>query len=130
MSTPTQPTTYSFGQRLGIFFRCLSNACPRCSYRPIASLFSFKNTCPQCGLLIDKGNGFLLGALPVSYAIFVLFWLIPMLIAWIMKYLSYPVAFGLIGLGAVVWPIVLHNYCKMVSLGSYYFFMIRELEES
>ncbi|HEY9840135.1 MAG: hypothetical protein ACAI44_03795 [Candidatus Sericytochromatia bacterium] len=130
MSTQTHPhPSYSFGQRLSVLGRCLMNGCPRCGQRPIASLFSFKTTCPGCQLLIDKGNGFLLGALPVSYGIFVLFWLIPLLVAWALKYLSYPMAFGLIAFGAVAWPILLYNYCKMVSLGTYYFFMIKELKE-
>ena len=133
MSTPSTPAntpkTYSFGQRLGMFFRCASNACPRCRHRPIASLFGFHKTCPNCGLVIDKGNGFLLGALPVSYAIFVVLWLIPLLIAWLTKIVSYEMAFGLIIVGGIVWPILLHNSCKMISLGGYYFFMIKELDE-
>jgi len=115
-------------QRLAMLGRCLSLGCPRCAHRPIARLFSFQNICPHCGFVIDKGNGFLLSALPISYAIFVLGWLIPLLLAWIFKGISYPVAFGLIAMGAVIWPILLYNYCKMMALGFYYFFMLKELE--
>lgn len=131
MSAQSQPatstTTPTLGQRLKAWARCATNACPRCGKRPIASLLSFKASCPHCELLIDKGNGFLLGALPISYGLFVIFWLIPMLLAWIFKYLEYSVAFGLIAAGAIIWPLLIYNYCKMLSLGLYYFFMTHEL---
>lgn len=115
-------------QRLSVILKTLSNGCPRCGYRPIARLMSFQTVCPGCGLVLDRGNGFLLSAIPISYALFVVFWLIPLLLAWILKQLSYPLAFGGIALGAIIWPLLLYNYCKMISLSLYYFFMVRELE--
>ncbi|PIQ29168.1 hypothetical protein COW36_17740 [bacterium (Candidatus Blackallbacteria) CG17_big_fil_post_rev_8_21_14_2_50_48_46] len=116
--------------RLKVVGRCLSLACPRCGWRPIAGLFSFQTRCPGCDLLIDKGNGFLLGALPISYVVFIFVWLLPVSAAWIMKALTYPVAFGLIGVGAVVIPLLIYNYCKLISLALYYFFMVAELTET
>jgi len=116
--------------RLKVVGRCLSRGCPRCGRRPIAGLFFFRTCCPGCDLLIDKGNGFLLGALPISYGVFIFAWLFPVSAAWMMKYLSYPVAFGLIATGAVVIPLLVYNYCKMISLAFYYFFMIAELEQT
>ncbi|MGE3725963.1 MAG: hypothetical protein AB7I41_10465 [Candidatus Sericytochromatia bacterium] len=114
--------------RLTALFKALSNGCPRCGHRPIARLTRFESTCPQCQLVLDRGNGFLLSAIPISYALFVLFWLIPLMVAWILKQISYPMAFGLVAFGAVFWPLVLYNYCKMMSLSLYYFFMAHELE--
>ena len=115
-------------RRLAVVLQTLTNGCPRCGHRPIARLFKFEAVCPGCQWVLDRGNGFLLSAIPISYAIFVLFWLIPLLLAWIFKQVSYPLAFGLIAVGAVVWPLLLYNYCKMISLSLYYFFMVRELD--
>ncbi|MBT9543843.1 MAG: hypothetical protein IV090_00490 [Candidatus Sericytochromatia bacterium] len=116
--------------RLKVLGRCLSVGCPRCGRRPIAGLFSFQTRCPGCDLLIDKGNGFLLGALPISYVVFIFIWLFPISAAWFVKQIPYPVAFGLIAAGAVVIPLLVYNYCKMISLGIYYFFMLAELNET
>jgi hypothetical protein len=59
--------------------------------------------------------------------LFTFFWLLPVSAIWISKSISYPVAFGLIALGAVIMPLFIYNYCKMMSLALYYFFMFSEL---
>src|SRR5688572_24160443 len=48
---------FSFGLRLRVLLRCLRGACPRCSHRPIAGIFFFKEACPECGLVLDRKNG-------------------------------------------------------------------------
>jgi uncharacterized protein (DUF983 family) len=120
-------TQYAFSQRLQILLRCLGRSCPRCSQPAISGIFHFKSQCPGCGLVLDRKNGFLLAALPYSYFIYAVFWLVPILVLWAQKSLSYPQAFGLVAVGAVVLPVLLYNYCKMIALGQYYFFLPREL---
>lgn len=120
---------FSFGQRLRVMLRCLSGACPRCSHRPIAGILFFKDSCPDCGLVLDRKNGFLLAALPYAYFIFAVLWLVPILVFWSQGKLGYPQAFGLVAAGAVVWPTLLYNYCKLIALGQYYFFLPHELEK-
>ncbi len=116
-----------FSQRLGILLRCLSRNCPRCAQGPISGLGYFKEVCSNCGLVLDRKNGFLLAALPYTYFIFAVLWLLPLLILWAQSLLSYPMAFGLVAVGALVWPLLLYNYCKMIALGQYYFFLPKEL---
>lgn len=118
---------FDFSQRLKILFRCLSWNCPRCNHHAVAGMTYFKDVCPACGLVIDRKNGFLLAALPYSYFIYAVLWLVPMLVLWAQKLLSYPMAFGLVAAGAVLIPVLLYNYCKMIALGQYYFFLPREL---
>lgn len=130
MMTQTKLTRPSFSQRLAILLRCLSRSCPRCGHHPVAGVTYFKDTCPGCEFVLDRKNGFLLAALPYSYFIFAVLWLLPLLVLWAQSILSYPQAFALIAAGAVAWPLLLYNYCKMIALGQYYFFLPGELARS
>ena len=128
MQNSTQKTDdYSFGDRMGIIWRCVFNRCPKCSQGGISRPFSFPTSCPKCGTVFDRGNGFLLSALPAVYFMFVLFWLIPLLVLFLKGLLDFTIAMTLVAVGAVLVPVLLFNYCKMLALALYYFFMPHEL---
>lgn len=119
--------TYSFGQRMGIIFRCVFNRCPKCSQGGISRPFSFPKSCKSCGTVFDRGNGFLLSALPAVYFMFVLFWLVPLLVLYLKGMLDFTIAMWLVAIGAVAVPVLFFNYCKMLAIALYYFFLPHEL---
>jgi uncharacterized protein (DUF983 family) len=126
-STSTEAQTYSFGYRMNIIWRCVFNRCPSCSLPGISRPFAFPKACPRCGIVYDRGNGFLLSALPAVYFMFTLFWLVPLMVLFLQHKISFPLTMWLVAGGAVVIPVLLFNYCKMLALALYYFFLPREL---
>ncbi len=126
-SPPKSNADYSFSERMNIIWRCVFNRCPLCSQRGISRPFHFPKVCPNCGTIFDRGNGFLLSALPAVYFMFTIFWLIPLMVIFLKGQLSFPVTMGLILGGAILVPVLFFNYCKMLALALYYFFLPREL---
>lgn len=118
---------YSFSERMQIIWRCVFNHCPKCNQPGISKPFHFPDQCPSCGFVYERGNGFLLSALPAVYFMYTLFWLLPFLILFIYKVLSLEVSMALIGIGAIAIPVLFFNYCKMLAIALYYFFLPREL---
>ena len=125
--TTTDKQDYGFVDRLQIIWRCVFNRCPRCSHSGISKPFKFPESCPNCQFVLDRGNGFLLSALPAVYFMYTLFWLLPLVLLMFNQLMSFTVAMVLIGVGAVAIPVLFFNYCKMLALALYYFFMIHEL---
>ena len=108
-------------------FRLLTNACPRCGSKGvIRTMFHIHTHCSQCDLLIDRGNGFLLGSIAVSYLIVAVwiafmialgaFGIIPSLYTWV-----FSITF------VVLFPILFHAYTKLIWVGIYYAFLPKEL---
>lgn len=118
---------YTFNDRMNIIWRCVFNRCPRCAKSRISRPFHFPKDCPQCATVFDRGNGFLLSALPAVYFLYALFWLLPALVLFLRGYLSFELTMWLVAAGALLVPVLLFNYCKMLALGLYYFFLPREL---
>lgn len=119
---------YSLNERLRIIWRCVLNRCPNCAKGGISKPWAFPSECPQCHFIYDRGNGFLLTALPAVYFGFALFWVVPMMVLVINDILSFNTGMTLVGIGAVAIPALLFNYCKMLALALYYFFLPRELD--
>ena len=126
---PANNADYSFSQRMQIIFKCVFNRCPQCSEGPVCGLnpLKFPTHCSHCNFQFERGNGFLLAALPAVYFIFAVFGVVPLVVAFIQGAISYEIAFGSAMVGAVVIPILLYNYCKMLAIALYYFFLPREL---
>jgi len=127
MNFTESKTDYTFSERMMIIFRCVFNRCPRCSGGSISHPFKFPDQCPHCQMVYERGNGFLLSALPAVYFGFALFWVVPMMVLFIQDVLSFDVAMWLVAGGAVAIPIFFFNYCKMLALALYYFFLPREM---
>ena len=126
---PTENADYTFSQRMQIIFRCVFNRCPRCGEGPVCGLhpLRFPNACPSCDFVFERGNGFLLAALPAVYFIYALFGVVPLVVLMIREVISYELTFGLALIGSVMVPLLLYNYCKMLAIALYYFFLPREL---
>jgi hypothetical protein len=52
---------------------------------------------------------------------------IPTLVLFLNGYLSETVALSGAGIGAVLFPLLFFNYCKMLAIALYYFFLPSEL---
>jgi uncharacterized protein (DUF983 family) len=120
-------TRYSFYYRMAIIWRCVFNNCPQCNKGPISSPFSFPNSCPHCQFVYDRGNGFLLSALPAVYFAYCLICLLPLIGLYMFNLMPFQTALIIAVIGAVLIPSLLFNYCKMLALALYYFFMAHEL---
>lgn len=127
MEFTAEKKDYLFSERMRIIFRCVFNRCPRCSHPHISHPFKFPDACPHCGMIYERNNGFLLTALPAVYFGYALFWVVPMMLLFITKVLSFNVSMWLVGIGAVLIPILFFNYCKMLALALYYFFLPTEM---
>ena len=126
---PTANADYTFSQRMAIIFRCVFNRCPHCSHGPICGFnpMHFPDACPNCGFVFERGNGFLLAALPAVYFIYALFGLVPLLVFFLKGYISYRLTLVVGLVGSFLVPLSLYNYCKMLAIALYYFFLPREL---
>lgn len=126
---PTENAAYTFSQRMQIIFRCVFNRCPRCGEGPVCGFhpLKFPHCCSSCDFVFERGNGFLLAALPAVYFIYALFGIVPLVVLMIRGTLSYEVTFALALIGSAVVPLSLYNYCKMLAIALYYFFLPREL---
>lgn len=127
MTFTSDKTDYTLPERLSIVLNCVFNRCPRCKQAHIARSFHFPDTCPGCDMVYERGNGFLLAALPAVYFGYAVFWVVPLMIAFLKGWLSFNLSMGLVAAGAVGIPIFFFNYCKMLALALYYFFLPTEL---
>ena len=82
---PANNADYSFSQRMQIIFKCVFNRCPHCGEGPVCGLnpLTFPTHCSYCNFQFERGNGFLLAALPAVYFIFAVFGVVPLVIAFL-----------------------------------------------
>lgn len=120
---------YRLTERMRTISRCVANRCPKCGHGGISKPWHFPQQCPHCAFVYDRGNGFLLTALPAVYFGFALFWVVPIMVFVIQERLSFNLGMILVAVGAVVIPALFFNYCKMLALALYYFFLPRELDQ-
>lgn len=128
LAVPHQSPLKHYNRRQ-IVQRALTNHCPRCGYGPIAvSLIKVLSICPQCQFKIDRGNGFFLGALPISYGLAV-FWIILCVIGWQLRFFSEAMTWGICVIGAVLLPFCLYAYTRLMWLATYYSWVPGHLDE-
>jgi uncharacterized protein (DUF983 family) len=74
-----KPLEHSTTEKISILFgRALLLRCPACGQSGLfASVFSLKQTCPGCGLLLQReGNGYELGSMVVNTIVAELIWVV------------------------------------------------------
>jgi len=124
---PINNGDYTLKQRLSIVVKCVLNRCPKCSQGGISNPMKFPDACPSCGFVFERNNGFLLSALPAVYFGYVILMVIPTLVLFLNGYISENLAMYGAGVGAVAFPLLFFNYCKILAIALYYFFIPREL---
>ncbi len=113
-----------------IITRGLANRCPNCGGRTLfkaGTLFELDRSCRDCGLKIEKDEGFFLGAMAINYGVTCVGLLTPVVILWYLGVLPGKVAIGLaLGL-SVLAPLALYRSSRSWQLMLYYYFLPQHL---
>ena len=113
-----------------IITRGLANRCPNCGGRTLfkeGKWFELDRSCRQCGLKIEKDEGFFLGAMAINYGVTCAGLLAPVVILWYLGALPAKVAIGLAMGLAVLAPLALYRSSRSWQLMLYYFFLPQHL---
>ncbi len=113
-----------------IFARGLSNCCPNCGAKKLfkeGTLFEMNPECPECGLKIERDEGFFLGSMSLNYGVTIICFLVPVLLLYLAGVLSGVVAAAIAGVGAIGVPILFYRSSRSWWLMSYYFFLPHHL---
>ena len=109
-----------------IFTRGITHACPNCGAKKLfkeGSYFELNAECPDCGLKIERDEGFFLGSMSLNYGVTIVGFLVPMLILYLVGVLSGMAAAIIAGVGAIGFPILFYRSSRSWWLMSYYFFL-------
>lgn len=113
-----------------IIQRGLANRCPNCGgktlFRPDKP-FELNRACPQCGLKLEREEGFFLGAMALNYGVTCFGFLAPVALLWYRGVLGDGVAIVLALAGAALVPVVLYRSSRSWQLMLYYFFFPQHL---
>ena len=116
--------------RVQIVARGLTNRCPNCGGRTIfkaGTLFEVNKACPQCGLRIERDEGFFLGSLSLNYGVTLVGFLTPVLVLAYYKVIGTTTAIVLAGVGAILVPALLYRPSRSWWLMNYYLFLPQHL---
>ena len=113
-----------------IVSRGLTNCCPNCGGRTLfkeGTFFELNKECPQCGLRIERDEGFFLGSMSLNYGVTIVCFLVPVMLLYLGGFLSGRVASILAAVGAIAVPMVFYRSSRSWWLLSYYFFLPQHL---
>ncbi|HRI83579.1 MAG: hypothetical protein RLZZ129_12 [Verrucomicrobiota bacterium] len=116
--------------RTQILQRGLLNRCPNCGGRTLfrqGRLFELNRECPQCGLKLERDEGFFLGSLSLNYGVTLVGFLTPVLLLWYFKVLGDTAAAGLAIVGALGFPVLFYRSSRSWWLMCYYYFLPHHL---
>jgi uncharacterized protein (DUF983 family) len=113
-----------------ILARGLAHRCPNCGARKLfkaGTLFELNAECPDCGLRIERDEGFFLGSMSLNYGVTILGFLVPVLLLYLAGVFSGLAAAIVAGIGAIAVPILFYRSSRSWWLMSYYFFLPHHL---
>lgn len=116
--------------RVQIVARGLTNRCPNCGGRTLfkaGTLFEVNEACPQCGLKIERDEGFFLGSLSLNYAVTLVAFLLPVMLLAYFDVIGGTLAMVLAGVGAVLVPALFYRSSRSWWLMNYYLVLPRHL---
>jgi uncharacterized protein (DUF983 family) len=113
--------------RWQIVQRGLLHRCPNCGGDTVfRGLFKTNARCERCGFLVEREEGFFIGAMAINYAIAAL----PLIVVFVLVFMNrigVPLAIGIvIGWGTIV-PILFYRSSKSLWMALVYFFDPRAL---
>jgi uncharacterized protein (DUF983 family) len=113
-----------------IVARGLTNRCPNCGGKGLfkaGTLFEINSACPDCGLKIEKDEGFFLGSMSLNYGFTLIAFLVPVALLWYNDVLGGRWAAGLAIAGAILVPVVFYRSSRSWWLMNYYIFLPQHL---
>jgi DNA-directed RNA polymerase subunit RPC12/RpoP len=116
--------------RVQIVARGLTNRCPNCGGRTLfkaGTLFEVNEACPQCGLKIERDEGFFLGSLSLNYGVTLVGFLLPVMLLAYFDVIGGTLAMILAGVGAILVPALFYRSSRSWWLMNYYLVLPRHL---
>jgi uncharacterized protein (DUF983 family) len=116
--------------RLQIVARGLTNRCPNCGGRTLfrkGAPFKINDSCPRCGLRIERDEGFFLGSMSLNYGVTLVGFLTPVLLLAYFGVMSITVAAYVAGAGAILFPVLFYRSSRSWWLMNYYVFLPQHL---
>jgi uncharacterized protein (DUF983 family) len=113
-----------------IISRGLANRCPNCGGRTLfraGRMFELNKECPQCGLKIEKDEGFFLGAMSLNYGVTLVAFLAPVAVCWYKGVLGDTASIVLAVALSVVVPVAFYRSSRSWQLMLYYSFLPQHL---
>lgn len=113
-----------------IIARGLTNRCPNCGMRTLfkeGTLFDLNKTCPRCGLVLERDEGFFLGSMSLNYGVTIVCFLVPVLLLYLGDSISGKLAAVLAAVGAIVFPAFFYRSSRSWWLMNYYIFLPQHL---
>ena len=113
-----------------ILVRGVSNRCPNCGGRTLfkpGRYFELNKSCPRCGLEIERDEGFFLGSMSLNYGVTIMLFLVPVLLIYLLGWLSGFAASVIAGVGAILMPVLFYRSSRSWWLANYYFFLPQHL---
>lgn len=113
-----------------IFTRGITHRCPNCGAKKLfkeGTLFELNPECPDCGLKIERDEGFFLGSMSLNYGVTLICFLVPVLLLYLVGVFSGLTAALVAGIGALGFPILFYRSSRSWWLMSYYFFLPKHL---
>ena len=113
-----------------LIVRGLTNCCPNCGAHKLfksGTLFELNAECPDCGLKIERDEGFFLGSMSLNYGVTLIGFLLPVLILFLTGVIGGVTAAVLAGIGALVFPMAFYRSSRSWWLMSYYYFLPHHL---
>jgi uncharacterized protein (DUF983 family) len=104
----------------------LACRCPNCGQRTLfekGRLFKVNETCPNCGLRIEKGDGAFLGPFVLNYAVTAFGVVIPVIVLYILGKLGAFATLALCFVASLGVPLLLYRLSWGWWLMLYYFFL-------
>ena len=116
--------------RARIIVRGLTNCCPNCGGHTLfraGTFFQTNKECPQCGLKIERDEGFFLGSLSLNYGVTLVGFLTPVMLLAFYHVICHRFAMVFVGIGAIVFPALFYRFSRSWWLMCYYFFLTQHL---
>jgi uncharacterized protein (DUF983 family) len=113
-----------------IIQRGLTNCCPNCGGKTLFNpkkRLELNRECPQCGLKLEREEGFFLGAMALNYGVTCIVFLTPIALLWYYRVLGNTAAAVVAIAAALLVPLLLYRSSRSWQLMLYYFFLPQHL---
>jgi len=108
--------------------RGMTNRCPNCGRAKLfRSTVRIHHHCPECGMTLERGDGFFLGPLCINYGVVALCFVSPLLIAGVAEWIPLKLALGLSLACALLLPVFFYRFSWSWWLMVYYLCLPGEL---
>jgi len=109
--------------RVQVLSRGLLNRCPNCGGSHLfrkGALFELNKACPDCGLRLERDEGFFIGSMSLNYGVTLVCFLTPVMILAYLGVIGTTLAIVLAGVGSIGFPIAFYRSSRSWWLMQYY----------